>query len=1295
MRINKFHRMLLPLVLLLTGASARADFGRLYTADQLSSSMIDYMTQDAYGFIWVATQYGLNKFDGYRFTHYFTDRNDTTSIPGNDISRMMVDSQHRLWIGSSKGLCRYDYERNCFVRYEFPDTKQPRVECIVEDSDGNLLVGTAGYGLYSIRKGQDRLVRETQLSRSKEKDFFMVLFEDAQHNLWRGYQNDMITRIKVSRLKPTATKDFQSPCGPVVTFLQADARGFLAVCMYGILRYDYATGQLTDAGFDMKALDSKVSIRGALIDHRGNLYLGTSGHGLLVVPKGSKTLQQVDSSNSKYDLASANVNHIFEDKNHNLWVSCYKKGLYQLNQGKMAFSTWKFAAQNFVLGSSVSSVAPAADGGVWCTVQKSGIYHFDKNGHITPAPASPAGANCIYRDRLGNYWVGSENTLYSYNPATGASTPRLKVDGWGINCMTDDGEGHLYVCNYGKGLYLFNTHTGETQQFSMYQVDAQKGGLCNDWIKALMLDSRGLLWIATSSGVCVMNPATADFRHMGWDLQLKGRQCFSLLELEEGTVLIGTDYGLYQYKKETNETTLFPGSEPIDNKPVYTLARSRSGDLWISSANGIWQYDWKNKRFLSHVNGNGLETREYIVGAVVQKSDDRLFYGSNEGVVAFYPEEVRGAANQLDGKVYLTNIIVEGHPVACPTDRLTIPYDQNSFALEFSMLNFLNQENISFQYRINGGEWVSLDEGTNSISFNRMKPGTYEIEVRAEENGSYTVNNCLLTVVVRAPWYASTWAYLAYALLAMALAAFVFYYNERRRKADLEEQKMRFLINATHDIRSPLTLIMGPLNKLKTRVTDPESKTDIDTIDRNAQRLLLLVNQILDERKIDKNQMHLHCTETDMVPFVSGICSLYHYNAQQRNIRFTFEPEQESIHAWIDRIQFDKVVSNILSNAFKYTFDGGEVKVLLSQTDKTVILKVLDSGIGFNEENTERLFERFYQGSQNSDLHLEGTGIGLNLSKAIVQMHGGQIKAYNRTDGLRGACLEVTVPLGKGHLKPEEIEEEKAPKMMGLRRQASKNFRLLVVDDDQEVARYIKNELGQWYRIDIAANGREALKVLLSGDNAYDLVISDVMMPEMDGLTLLRQLKGNPNISDIPVVLLTSKAEVSDRLEGLKKGADAYLAKPFNMEELHILVDNIIDNVRRLRGKFTGAQTQEDKVENVEVKGNNDALMDRIMKTINEHMQDPDFNVERLTEEVGISRAQLHRKMKEITGISTGEFIRNLRLQQAARLIKEGKINITQVAYAVGFNNQTYFSTVFKKYYGKTPTEFAENPKDK
>lgn len=289
----------------------------------------------------------------------------------------------------------------------------------------------------------------------------------------------------------------------------------------------------------------------------------------------------------------------------------------------------------------------------------------------------------------------------------------------------------------------------------------------------------------------------------------------------------------------------------------------------------------------------------------------------------------------------------------------------------------------------------------------------------------------------------------------------------------------------------------------------------------------------------------------------------------------------------------------------------------------------------------------------------------------------------------------MAIPLGKDHLKPNEIVTEeniKTADSIEKKTSANRNFNILVVDDDAEIAQYIRNELGEWYRFGYAPNGKEGLKMLLTGK--YDLVVSDVMMPEMDGITMLKKIKGNTNISDIPVILLTSKGEVENRLEGLRRGADAFLAKPFSMEELHILIDNLVDNVRRLRGKYTHAQGQAEKIENIEVKGNNDALMDRIMKCINANLDNPDFNVERLTEEVCISRAQLHRKMKEIAGVSTGEFIRNLRLQQAARLIEEGKVNITQVAYAVGFNNQTHFSTVFKKHFGMTPTEYAETKRN-
>lgn len=512
---------------------------------------------------------------------------------------------------------------------------------------------------------------------------------------------------------------------------------------------------------------------------------------------------------------------------------------------------------------------------------------------------------------------------------------------------------------------------------------------------------------------------------------------------------------------------------------------------------------------------------------------------------------------------------------------------------------------------------------------------------------------------------------------------------------------MQFLINATHDIRSPLTLIMGPLNKLKNRLEDAESKQDIDMIDRNAKRLLLLVNQILDERKIDKNQMHLHCQKTNLKEFLRGIVSLYNFNAQERSITLSLKEdetlnEEGNLQVWIDRINFDKVISNLLSNAMKYTSDGGDITIIIGKNEKSAIIKVEDTGIGLKEEKTDRLFDRFYQGNNNSDIHIEGTGIGLNLCRALVKMHGGTIRAYNRTDGIKGSCFEVNIPLGKEHLKPEEILQEdgtKTAESTGKRTQANRNFNILIVDDDAEIAHYIKTELSDWYRFEHACNGKEGLKMLLT--SKYDLVISDVMMPEMDGVTMLKKIKSNTNVSDIPVILLTSKSEVENRLEGLRKGADAFLAKPFNMEELHILIDNLVDNVRRIRGKYSGAQGQKAKIDQIQVKGNNDALIERVMKYMNEHLADPDLNVEKLTEDVGISRAQLHRKLKEIAGVSAGEFIRNLRLEQAARLIEEGQINITQVAYSVGFNNQTHFSTVFKKHYGMSPSEYAETKRNK
>lgn len=1287
---------------------AWGDRGQFYTADRLPSSLIKCLAQDRYGYIWIGTEYGLSRFDGYKFTNFLHDNKDTTSIVDNTITDFLVDKAGSLWIGSAKGLMRYDYRHNNFVRYPLPDGRRPRIYSLIESRRGDVLIGTAGFGLYSIKKGHGQVIHEKDYSPRDSDMFYTHIYEDSEGNLWQSSHQPVFNRFSKRGGKVRMTS-YNSPAGAPVAFFQPRRNALLIVCMFGIIGYDYTTGQLTEAGYDFGSYTGNITINSATLDHQGNLYVGTSESGVLMCPRGARTFAPYTNENkSRFDLGTSFVNDIMEDKDENLWVGCYKKGLYLVNNRQVAFNSWSFSNQNFVTGSCVSSLA-AGDGGMtWCTVQNSGVFGFDTGGRIVSHPASPAGTCIIYRDRQSRYWVATPNALYEYRPETGTYTAKMRFASAGVPCIADDGRGRLFVSVYSNGLYIYDTGTAEVKVVNMSQR-GRHGHLCNDWIRGMAFDRQGMLWMGTSNGVCCMDPNTYTFDNYGWTTILKNIQANYLCEDENGNIIIGTDNGLYRYDSKANRVGMFPGAERLRDKQICGIVRDAQNDIWVSTTKGIWQYDHRERLFIGHINGNGLQSHEYMQGAVMHTDRDFIGFGTPDGIVTFYPEDVRNRST-VPGNVLLTNFLVDGKSIDCMSDHFELPYSQNSFTLEFSTLNYKNADNISFDYRINGGEWQTTAEGTNAIPFTKLEPGRYVIEVRAVNNGTFSKETKQLTIIVKSPWYASPLAYLVYLTVGGALLLFLLRNYERRRKADLDEQKMKFLIDATHDIRSPLTLIMGPLKKLKERLTDSDNLQDIDTIDRNAQRLLLLVNQILDERKIDKDQMHLHCQETDLVDFIVHIMHLFDYHARERNITLRCTDRQGNdltdsgaahgsigpIKVWIDRINFDKVISNLLSNAMKYTFDGGSVTIVIDSDDKQANIKIIDSGIGFKNEKTDRLFERFYQGSNSGGLHLEGTGIGLNLSRSLVNMHGGKIKAYNRTDGKQGACLDVTLPLGNSHLKEEEImkkEETNDQPGTAKKRQASKNFRILLVDDDPEIARYIAGELGDWYRFDSAPNGKEALKKLL-GDTGYDLVISDVMMPEMDGVTLVKKIKANSNISDIPVILLTSKSEVENRLEGLKKGADAFLAKPFNMEELHILIDNLVDNIRRLRGKFSGALGQTEKVEDVELKSNNDQLMDRIMKCVNENLGDPDFNVEKLTEDVGISRAQLHRKMKEITGVSTGGFIRNLRLEQAARLIKAGNVNVTQVAYAVGFNNQTHFSTVFKKHFGMTPTEYYETNKN-
>lgn len=937
---------------------------------------------------------------------------------------------------------------------------------------------------------------------------------------------------------------------------------------------------------------------------------------------------------------------------------------------------------------TISSVVGVADGLMLFVVKNHGLYLLDEKTGNTKLLQSPAGPIKVYSDFRKNVYVYGRDGIYEYDWKHQTYRLLLPANGLSPDGMQVDAAGNIYFTSPGNGLYVWNRKSGKMTQYLMDDKRPHKT-ICNNWISEIRLDSRGWIWCATTNGVSCMDTKTGYFDIILSRPLLEGKTCYCTLELSDGKIAIATEMGLYLYDRKKQQTTPWPHSESISGLRIYSLNKDARGNLWMSTAQGIWCYDSKAKSFFSFEKGNGLLTKEYLAGVVGSTSDGVICYGNSEGLTYFQPSEVKDY-NEKTSAIYLSGVLLDGKMAPFIGDNLSVPSDFKSIVLSFSQLDYQSVGNIVFQYRINGGKWISNAAGDNSFNFTGLSYGHYRIEVRTYCNGKYSTYKKVINLDVLAPWYLTVWAKLIYLSLVLGFMAAVIFIYLRKKKRDLEEAKMQFLINATHDIRSPLTLIMEPLKKLKERLGNAEEyHEDIDTMDRNAQRLLTLVNQILDKRRLDKHQMKLSCRETNLVEFSRGLVSLFTYNANLRGIQIKLEMPETPVNAWIDRNKLDKAIANLLSNAFKYTPNGGEIIFRIEKQDKKVLLYVIDSGKGLGKnDDVKTLFERFYQGKNSADMHLGGSGIGLNLCRSIVRLHGGDVYAHNREDGKSGACFIIELPLGKEHLKNNQIySDNRDTKKKQQRGAASRNSKILLVDDDIEICRYLKSELSDWYRFVICNNGKEALKQLLSGD--FDLVVSDVVMPEMDGITLLRNIKGNANISHVPVIMLTSKSEISDRLEGIKLGADAYLAKPFSLEELHLTIDNLIDNVRRLKGKFTGALKQDDKVEKVEVKGYDEELMERIMKVVNENLSDSDFNVEKMCDEVGVSRTQLHRKLKEMTGVPTSEFLRNIRLNEAARLIREHKINITQVSYMVGFANNSHFSTAFKKYFGMSPTEYA------
>lgn len=1337
---------------------SEAQTGKVYTTDMgLSSSLINQIFQDKQGFIWVTTEYGLNKFDGLRFTNYRHISADSSSIRNNYVRTLFEDSRRNLLVGCIDGLMKYDRETDSFLEIPmFRAGKRvfPHITQMQELHNGEIWMTTTGQGMFRLDEQQKQAVSVDNLLKQSNYNFQSCFYEDSYYNIWIGtYGNGLICYMPATK----EVRVFKYPTlnDNNVAAIIEDKEGnlFVGTQKQGLSRYNRQENNFIPVPYTG---DGPLSVY-CMSLVSGQLLVGTDGQGLKMYNSAKEQLEDYTINSAPMDFSEGKIHTVLEDKDKNLWLGLFQKGVVLIPKQDNPFEYYgsKSIYYNPIGQGCVMSIFQDSNGHLWVGADNEGIYELDANGkrlrHYQPGSSAHSVANtimCIYEDTDKNLWLGSYTRgVARFNRKTGECDYSLPIDNEKIFSITEDKQKNLYIGTLGSGFYQYNLKTGKLKHYESSKDetdDLKRNELVNDWVNYIFCDSEGLIWLGHYKGVSCFNPSTESFiNYKKVNTLISGCVGYVIQEDHSGKIWAGTTDGLYSFDKTTNELERFAMANGLPNNVICGLSEDFRHDIWISTYMGISRYDVQNNRFINYYAGDGLQGNEFMHGAFYTDKNGKIYFGGINGITCFSPGSIGNTSKETN--VWITDFYVFNQPIhknslsngepiihtsVQEANLFRLSYLDNTFSIIFSTLQYNNPEQISYQYKIDelGSQWLSTEPGVNRVTYNNLPPGKYTFRVRALNYGNYSEVRTI-KILITPPWYQTWWAYCFYAalfgLLVLGIVNYILSRMRHRREImkrehaeQLNEAKLQFFINISHEIRTPMTLIINPLEKLLADKKDSELHKTYLMIYRNSQRILRLINQLMDIRKLDKGQMFLKFREIDMVGFIDDLMRTFEYMARKKNIHFTFEHMMPQLKVWIDLNNFDKVLMNILSNAFKYTPEEGEIQVSLAtghdMARKDALreyfeIAITDSGIGIDRNKIERIFERFYQIDNDVTKSNFGTGIGLHLSRSLVQLHHGEILAENREDA-PGSRFIIRIPLGSAHLRTDEletvdaenviyhtvdkpvlakleeelIEEEEEPKTAI---KAKTRLRVLVVEDEDEIKAYLKAELSDEYKVETCSNGKEAYDLVLR--DTPDLVISDVMMPEMDGLTLCRKIKLNTNVNHVPVILLTAKSKPEDTLEGMETGADAYMVKPFNTELLKKTIANLIANRKLLRNKFSGAQQQEDKMEKITMKSSDEILMGKIMKVVNEHLDDPALNVEMLASEVGLSRVHVHRKLKELTNLSTRDFIKNIRLQQAAALLaQDQKLTISEIAYATGYTNLSHFSSSFREKYGMSPKEY-------
>ncbi|MDR1981759.1 MAG: response regulator [Tannerellaceae bacterium] len=1330
----------------------------LYTAENgLSSTKVTRLMQDVNGFIWIGTEDGLNRHDGFNFVIYKKQQDDTLSLRSNHITSLFQDSNGRIWVGTTKGLAYYNAIHEGFINVSLgqPDhvVKQSRCVDIIEDSKGRLWFAVFGTGVlyYSPQTEESTLLSFSEASSSTLcSAYIRTLIEDKEGNLWFGSQDNGISVYNPVTETFTHYNTSNSPLPSNHIYdllLLRNGNVLISTLKGGAAIYDTKKKEIITYA-DVFNTPLTHSILHSLEDRDGNLLLGTESYGLILFdPEKRKIERHPVFREYSEKVGDSNVSYIYEGLHGYLWIALNYEGVFCVGNEDSGFKALRKINNNpnSLNCNPVTGITTDQEKNVWITTDGGGLNHYNPStGNFTHYTYHPRksqsipdnATTCVFCDSKDRIWIGTRTEgLCLLNRQTGGfSHIKARDDGLPSNfikSIQEDKYGFLWLGTEGGGLSRFDP---EKNLFHTFR-QADHHMLASDYITILFIDSRERLWIGTNLGISCMDVKSGTFIPFDQNNGLHRKTIFSIAETADGRIWIGTAIGMNRYDPDQQDFTLvYPLSRELSSTINGIIAYDNQ--LWMSTNHGIIRYTPQNKEVKRYYKNSGLPSNEFIAGSYYKSGDGELFFGGINGVNFFRPDDIYNY--DTASKVYITNLKIFNKPVLinkevedgrvilkqsiAETKKIKLKYSDKNFTLDYVAMGIFDAYSVVYACMLEGFDkkWTYYNYTHRSITYTNLNPGTYTFRIKASSNpdvwGDETTD--LVIEIEPAPWD-TWWAKLIYALIVCiiiyALSRFAFIHIKEKNELQIERLKVKqqeeinqvrinFFTNISHEFRTPLTLIIDPLKHLIAKDKSEERKQTGLLILRNAERLQHLINQILDLNKIEEGKMELHVQPFELVSFVSKSISTFTEITKQKHISLTYTWNPDKIDVWYDPDMLDKCLNNILYNAYKFTSEGGKIHVNIQMDQEgETHLTVSDTGIGMNEEIRKHVFERFFQGNTKSNT---GTGIGMHLTKTIVELHKGSISVQSEEG--KGSSFRITILPGNAHFTPEELEKDTGKgypldtdesnylnELLSLSSKPSSSKKepqdasrptLLIVEDDDDLRSYIRETLHDQYNIQEAANGMAGLakaRVLMP-----DLILTDVMMPEMNGMEFCRILKTDQETSHIPVIILTAQKDMEHRLEGLENGADSYIAKPFDTRYLRIRIRKLIEVRRKMKEHFSKSIDMEAR--EVTLTSTDERLLQNVIDYIRTNIENPELSVETMSRELGLSRTHLHRKLKALIGQSPVEFIKTIRMKQAAYLLSTGKLSVSEVAYKVGYNTPSYFSSSFNAHFGMSPTAYME-----